>query len=602
MKKPTLLLVFVLGASMHWLLPGGSVGVSAPVAQTLVQSSASNVEERIARIEHGLLPPVLVKGEPPPGMSLVDRMSFYKVPGVSIAVIDQGRIAWARGYGFADIAAKRPVTAETRFQAASISKPVAAAAALHFVEERRIDLDRNVNDYLKSWKVPENDLTRAQKVTLRRILSHSAGLTVHGFPGYERGKPVPALIQVLNGEKPANTEPIRVDTVPGTKWRYAGGGYVVMQQMLIDALGKPFPEMMQQTVLSRFDMKDSAYSQPLRDDWKQLAATAYQSDGKPVDGEYHTYPELAAAGLWTTPGDLGRFAIGIQNALSGESQNVISKGMAEQMLTRQIENDGLGLFLDGQGRTLRFSHGGGNEGFQCMLIAYAQTGQGAAIMTNSDSGGMLISEIMFAIAHEYGWQDYGPKERSQVKVEPAILRGYVGRYQLAPNFILTVTQEGDHLFTQATGQPKAEIFPESDRDYFLKVVDAQITFAPDSQGRATELILHQGGQDHHAKRVEGETPLPSEHKEIKLDPKLFDGYVGQYELAPNFILTITREGDALFAQATGQPKVEIFPESEREFFLKVVDAQITFETDSSGRATSLTLHQNGADTPAKRIQ
>ena len=172
----------------------GSVGVSAPVEQTPVQSSASNVEERIARIEHGLLPPVLVKGEPPPGMSLVDRMSFYKVAGVSIAVIDQGRIAWARGYGFADIAAKRPVTAETRFQAASISKPVAAAAALHFVEERRIDLDRNVNDDLKSWKVPENDLTREQKVTLRRILSHSAGLTVHGFPGYEAGKPVPTLV------------------------------------------------------------------------------------------------------------------------------------------------------------------------------------------------------------------------------------------------------------------------------------------------------------------------------------------------------------------------------------------------------------------------
>jgi CubicO group peptidase (beta-lactamase class C family) len=602
MKRPTLLVVFVLAVSMHWLLPRGSVAVSAPVAQAPVQSSASNVEERIARIEHGLLPSVLVKGEPLPNMNLVDRMSFYKVPGVSIAVIDQGRIAWARGYGFADTAAKRPVTPETRFQAASISKPVTAAAALHFVEERRIDLDRDVNDYLKSWKVPENDLTREQKVTLRRILSHSAGLTVHGFPGYEAGKPVPTLVQVLNGEKPANTEPIRVDTVPGTKWRYAGGGYVVMQQTLIDVLGIPFPEMMQQTVLNRFDMKDSAYSQPLRDDWKQFAATAYRPDGKPVEGEYHTYPELAAAGLWTTPGDLASFAIGIQNALSGKSHNVISKAMAEQMLTRQIENDGLGFFLDGQGRTLRFSHGGANEGFQCMLVAYAQTGQGAAIMVNSDSGGALIPEILFAIAHEYGWQDYGPKERSQVKVDPAILRGYVGNYQLAPNFFLTVTLEGDQLVTQATGQSKVEIFPESDRDYFLKVVDAQITFVTDSQGRATELILHQGGQDHHAKRYEGEIPRPKEHKEIKLDPKLFDGYVGQYQLAPNFILTITREGDALFAQATGQPKFQLFPESERGFFLKVVDAQITFETDSTGRATSLTLHQNGADMPAKRIQ
>lgn len=254
-------------------------------------------------------------------MNLVDRMSFYNVPGVSIAVIDQGRIAWARGYGFADKAAKRPVTPETRFQAASISKSVAAAAALHFVEESRIDLDRNVNDYLKSWKVPDNDFTREQKVTLRRILSHSAGLTVHGFPGYEVGKPLPTLVQVLNGAKPANTEPIRVDTVPGTKWRYAGGGYVVMQQMLIDLLGKPFPEITQQTSLTGFGMTDSAYSQPLRDDWKPFAATAYRSDGKPVEGEYHTYPELAAAGLWTTPSDLARFAVGIQDSLAGKSHD-----------------------------------------------------------------------------------------------------------------------------------------------------------------------------------------------------------------------------------------------------------------------------------------
>jgi hypothetical protein len=229
-------------------------------------------------------------------------------------------------------------------------------------------------------------------------------------------------------------------------------------------------------------------------------------------GKYHTYPELAAAGLWTTPGDLARFAIGIQDALAGKSHDVISKGVAEQMLTRQSENDGLGLFIDGEGPTLRFSHGGANEGFQCMLVAYARTGQGAAIMTNSDRGGALIPEILFAISHEYGWPDYKPVERTKVKVDPSLFRGYVGRYQLAPNFILTVTQEGDHLFTQATGQPKVEIFPEGNRDYFLKVVDAQVTFITDSQGRATELVLHQGGMDHHAKRVEGEAPVPQEHK------------------------------------------------------------------------------------------
>ena len=502
MRKTFLLVAFALVAVVVWVPRHGSNAASAPVAQATVPGNAPSVEARIARIENGLLPQVLVKGEPLPGMKLVDRMAFYKVPGVSIAVIDQGHIDWVRGYGFADVAAQRPVTPDTRFQAASISKSVAATAALHSVEEGKIDLDRNVNEYLKSWKVPDNDFTREQKATLRRILSHSAGFTVHGFPGYEAGKPVPTLVQVLNGEKPANTEAIRVDTVPGTKWRYAGGGYMVMQQMLIDVLGQPFAETMQQAVLSKFGMTESAYSQPLRDDWQPFAATAYWAKGEPVLGKYHTYPELAAAGLWTTPGDLARFAIGIQDALAGKSHPVISKNMAEQMLTRQMENDGLGLFLDGEGRTLRFSHNGANEGFQCMLVAYARTGQGAAIMTNSDRGGALIPEILFAISHEYGWPDYKPTERTEVKVDPSLFRGYVGRYQLAPNFILTVTQEGDHLFTQATGQPKVEIFPEGNRDYFLKVVDAQVTFVTDSQGRATELVLHQGGTDHHAKRIE----------------------------------------------------------------------------------------------------
>ncbi|HEV2423411.1 MAG TPA: serine hydrolase [Terriglobia bacterium] len=502
-KRTLRLITFALAVASLGLILRHDSSVSAGVPDTGAQRNVQRVQDRIERVEHGLLPPVVVRGEPTPGMNIADRMAFYKVPGVSIAVIDHGRIDWTAGLGFADVASKRRVTPSTRFQAASISKSVTATAALHFVEEGKIDLDRNVNDYLKSWKVPDNEFTREQKVTLRRILSHSAGITVHGFAGYEAGKPVPTLVEVLNGGKPANSPAIRVDTVPGTKWRYSGGGYTVMQQMLIDVLGEPFPEIIERTVLSKFDMHESAYSQPLRDDWRQFASTAYRADGKPVEGRYHTYPELAAAGLWTTPGDLARFAIGIQDALAGKSQAVISRATAEQMLTRQIDDDGLGVFLDGGGQTLRFSHGGSNEGFQCMLVAYARSGQGAAIMTNSDRGGALIPEIMLAIAHEYDWPDYKPVERTEVKVDPAIFRGYLGRYRLAPNFILTVTQEGDHLMTQATGQDKVEVFPESDRKYFAKVVDAEITFVCDSRGRATELILHQGGEDHHARRVEG---------------------------------------------------------------------------------------------------
>ena len=192
-------------------------------------------------------------------------------------------------------------------------------------------------------------------------------------------------------------------------------------------------------------------------------------------------------------------------------------------------------------------------------------------------------------------------ERKTVPVDPKIFDGYVGNYELMPNFIISITRDGDHLFAQATGQEKFEIFPESAKDYFYKVVDAQITFVTDGDGKATALILHQNG-DNRAERVKG--PLPDaarEHKEAHVNPKIFDGYVGSYQLVPGFVITITREGDHLFEQATNQPKFEIFPESDKTYFLKVVDAQITFVTDTAGRASELILHQGGMDQHAKRI-
>jgi hypothetical protein len=235
-----------------------------------------------------------------------------------------------------------------------------------------------------------------------------------------------------------------------------------------------------------------------------------------------------------------------------------------------------------------------------MLAYYPEDKLAVVVLANfNGSAAPDIAAKLGALAH--GEKVISPYERKEVAIDPKLLEGYVGNYELGPKFILSVTREGDKLITQATGQPKVRIFAESEREFFVKAFDAQITFITDAQGRANELILHQGGHDVHAKRFEGEVPPPKEHKEITLDPKLFDGYVGQYQLAPNFILTITREGDQLYAQATGQPKFQIFPESPKGFFLKAVDAQITFETDANGRATSLTLHQNGNNMPANRI-
>jgi CubicO group peptidase (beta-lactamase class C family) len=371
----------------------------------------ASLELRIQHVERGLMPAQIGKGETPPKWTLAERMEHYHVAGVSVAVIDNSAIAWAKGYGVLDKITQQPVTTETLFQAGSISKPVAATAALHLVEAGKLNLDEDVNRKLKSWHVPENEFTREQKVTLRRILCHSAGLTVHGFPGYAVNETVPSLIDILDGKKPANTPAIRVDIVPGTKERYSGGGYTIMQLLLSDVTGEPFPQLLKETVLDKIGMKHSTYQQPLPPDWAKSAASGYRSNGEPIKGKWHIYPEMAAAGLWTTASDLARFAIEIQKSRQGKANHVLSREMTAQMLTRQSQNAGLGLFLEGDGHAVRFGHNGADEGFQALLTATFDNGQGVVVMVNSDNGILLAQEIMLAIAAEYRWQDYNPRER-----------------------------------------------------------------------------------------------------------------------------------------------------------------------------------------------
>lgn len=384
-------------------------------------------DERIARVESGLAPRLFAEGQPIK-WTLQERMAHYRVPGVGIAVINDGKLEWARGYGTLEAGGAAPVNAETVFQAASISKPVSALALLRLVEAGKLQLDQDVNEVLKTWKIPANRFTADEKVTLRRLLSHTAGLTVHGFRGYAEGEAVPGVLQILDGERPANSGAIRVDLKPGTQERYSGGGYVVMHQLIRDVTGEPFEAVLQSSVLKPLGMTRSTFEQPLPVAWSTNAARAHRGDGRPISGQWHTYPELAPDGLWTTPADLARFAIELQQSLRGESNQVISAAMTKQMLTRQLRSMGLGIVVAGADATLRFEHGGANEGYRCHLVAYA-SGRGCVVMTNSDRGDALVAEIERAIANEYEWPDYRPVARQSVPVDPQVLAGYVGSYR-----------------------------------------------------------------------------------------------------------------------------------------------------------------------------
>lgn len=387
-------------------------------------------DARLQRVISGLQGPVAVANEPTTPMGLQERMAHHRVPGVSIALVDGGTVAWAGGFGVREAGTADSVTPETRFQAASISKPVAVTGMLRLVDAGRLDLDADVNTQLTSWQVPTSPFMATEKVTLRRLASHSAGLTVHGFPGYAADSALPSVVQVLDGARPANTGPVRVDTVPGARWRYSGGGTTVLQLVVSDVTGTTFTDFMAEQVLAPLGMRHSSYAQPLPGEWHAVAARGHRADGTMVPGRWHTYPEQAAAGLWTTPSDLMRWALGVDAARRGAPGAILTQATAKQMLTVQAGSFGLGPMLTHAGDSLRFSHGGANEGYRAEVVFFPATGQGAAIMTNGDNGSALIQEIMLALAAEYDWPAFGPRVVTRVPVGRATLAGFAGDYQL----------------------------------------------------------------------------------------------------------------------------------------------------------------------------
>jgi len=478
------------------------------LVQTISFGQATT-ESRIKNIEGGLLPPVLIKGDP--SWAIVERMKFYKIPGLSVAVIKDFKIDWARAYGIKDLDTNEPVTTETLFQAGSISKSVNATVAMKKVEQGRISLDENINDKLTSWKLPDNEFTAKKKVTLKNLLSHTGGTTVHGFPGYAIDEKLPTLQQVLDGVKPANTAAVRVDFEPGSKYRYSGGGTTIAQLAIMDIEKKPYPEIASETVLVPLGMTSSTYSQPLPSDWRKKAATGYRATGREVDGKIHIYPEMAAAGLWTTPTDLAKFGIEMELSLLGRSNKVLSKESVEKMTTPVIDQAGLGFFIDKRTNTTYFGHDGADEGFRAQMVFNKDKGFGAVVMVNSDNG-QIMMEVIRAIAREYGWDDYLPAPYETVSVDEGKLKNYLGRFLVNPDRVLTISQgPNSRLISQPNGEPSFELFPISDNTFVRRDNVLKYTFvSPESGGPATsiQIIARNGSVD--VKRISSDTLVPFE--------------------------------------------------------------------------------------------
>lgn len=475
-----------------------------------------DIENQIKRVENGL-PEVTQNGDTLQ-YSLTEWMEKLAIPGVSIAVIDNYKIVWAKGYGVTSKGSERsPISTETIFQAGSIAKPVTALGVLHYVDRGTFDLDADINSYLKSWTLP--DSTSKSKVTIRQLLAHSGGISPGGFGGYGRTETLPNILQILSGKSPARNNPAEIIEEPGNKIMYSGLGYTILQLALEEQLNKPFEQIMRESALSPLELSNSAFKESLPDKFASKVAIGHYYMGDVVQGGWDRYPEMAAAGLWSTPTDLAKLIIEVAKSKSGKSNQILSTESTKLMLATYNDHMGLGFVVkpDQDGY---FAHAGLNNGYYSYFEMYADKGKGAVIMTNSNNGQLIWNLIFTSLAREYNWPGINDRSitdfvrqglfnqvsnvespRVEIEVDPAILAKYTGTYELAPGFNFVITFKGDKLRVKLGDQRQLSLFPESKTKFFTKAVDAQLSFVMNNFGQTTSLILHQNDQQTEAKKI-----------------------------------------------------------------------------------------------------
>ena len=458
-------------------------------------------EDKIKQVENNLSGWVQIE-DSVNTWTLQQRMKHYKIRGLSIAVVHDGKIAWARGYGVADTTTQKPVTTQTLFQAGSISKSLNAVGVLKLVQDKKLDLYTDINTYLRSWKFPYDSLSNGKKITIANLLSHTAGLSLHGFPGYDRNDTIPTLPQILDGKPPANTEPVRSQFEPGLRFQYSGGGTTISQLIVMGITNQPYDVYMWNNVLRPLDMTMSSYTQPPAKDKEKFLATGYRGDGKEVETKFHVYPEQAAAGLWTNPTDLSKYIIETQLSLQGKSNKVLSQGMTKLRLTPYIDSSAaFGVFIEKKGNEKYFGHNGADEGFLSLYTGSFEGGNGVAIMVNSDNGAIL-NEVLNSVATVYGWKDYyKPVTKKIVTIPDSLFNAYSGNYVLEGDTINIGKNENEFLLI-VNHQQTFKIYFSSADEFFSKEISVEFKFEKDEQGKIKDFYFKQGSNEARAMKLQ----------------------------------------------------------------------------------------------------
>jgi CubicO group peptidase (beta-lactamase class C family) len=446
--------------------------------------TAQSAPQRIEAVQNHLSRYVVIRDGKDGDMNLVSQMKTLGVSAVSIAAIRNGAIDWSRAYGVSSLEGA-PVSTGTLFGAASISKPVTALGVLKLVEEGKIDLDTNVNTYLKRWNIPENEFTAKQKVTVRQLLNHTSGIGTHNGEIYDPSTPIPTPLQVLDGKSPARTPPVRVEAIPGTRFAYSNGGYLVLSLLIEDVTGEPFAEYMKRTVLDPIGMKRSTFNAPLPREWQARAATAYGADGKSaVPPSKFVEPNLAAGGLWSTPTDLARLLLEVQREYDGKSHKVLHQKTIRMMVSPEQgitspRRYGLGFEVGGSPESPYIRHEG-SAYFQDDMVEYLR-GNGIVVMTSGGGGGALAEEVIRSAGTVYDFPDFKSIEHSVVDVPASVLNDFVGNYAY-----IKVALDGDHLTAEIpTGSPAARLYAESPTQFFILDGPQELSFILDLEQKVT---------------------------------------------------------------------------------------------------------------------
>lgn len=462
-------------------------------------------DARIGRLLADLRPEVPIRDPERRVRTLTKRMADLCTPGASIAVIDHFDLVWAKGFGLRRMGAPAEVRPDTPFQAGSISKPLFALAVMRLCQDKRLDLDADIRTYLKSWRLPVGDDGWTPTISLRQLLSHTAGTTVHGFPGYPAGGAWPSLPQILDGAPPANTSLVYIDLIPGLQFRYSGGGTTIAQLAVTDVIGRPFPDLMRELVLAPLGMTDSTYEQPPPSEIADRAAVGYRFNGVPIQGDWHVYPEMAAAGLWTTAADLARLGTALMRILRGEANSLsLSQESLAAMLKPQLpgqtagnEYVGLGWRCGGEGDAFHFGHTGSNEGFHADLCLYPATGQGAAVMINSNQGWRLPKELFRSIEREYGWPTVAQTSASGSR---SIVENLAGSYHDSAGRVFRVEQHGETLLLRVGDHDPIHLSVSTNGRFSARVPQIDVRFASTSEG-IPAMTLRQEGQAFEAVKI-----------------------------------------------------------------------------------------------------